>query len=67
MKEIKNRFLTEQEKAPRLGDYIIFLRAIKGRSLDRGLLLRAFNKLVSQDDYAKSEKMELFNWIVSAR
>ncbi len=66
MNEIKQRFDRERERAPFLGDYIIFSRAIRGMKLTRAKVFHAFNKLVNKDDYVAREKEGLINWIIAS-
>jgi len=48
---------------PSHSSYINFVRAIRGRAYERGLVFRSFRKLVSKEDYAGVSVDELSkNW-----
>jgi hypothetical protein len=64
MAAIKQKFLREQEKAPNLGDCIIFARALKGTKIPRRTIFSAFNRLVSKSDYLQSEREKILNWMI---
>lgn len=64
MKELKKKFLLSKEVNPNLGDYIHLCRAVKNTGTDRATIMRLFNAVVSKDDYDKSEKGELIEYLV---
>jgi len=59
MKELKRRFIMMKAENPFLGDVIIFGMAVKGQVYPKEVIQRAFNSLVSKDEYEKEEKAEI--------
>lgn len=55
MKEIETTFNSLKENS-NLGDYILFANSIKGRNYPEGSITKMFNKLVSKDEYERSDK-----------
>lgn len=54
MKEIEINFNLLKENS-NLGDYILFVNAIKGKNYPEGTILKSFKKLVSKDDYSRAD------------
>ena len=65
MKEIKHRFelIRTDKKYEGWGDYVCLCEAIKGRNYKRSDVFRAFNQLVSKEDYDIDEKLEYQNYL----
>ena len=55
MKEIETTFNQLKENS-NLGDYILFANSIKGRNYPDGSITKMFNKLVSKEEYERSDK-----------
>ncbi len=56
MKSIERRFKNITEKNPLWSTYICFAEAVKEQNFSRDAIHRWFQKLVSKDDYTRSEK-----------
>ena len=67
MRSIERRFkmMASRKENEFLSDFIIFGRTVVGQSYSRDRLARAFNKLVSKDDYDKSDKKALLEHLYS--
>ena len=65
MKSIERRFNNITEKKPFWSSYTCFAEAIKGQKFSEQIIHRWFNKLVDKDDYAKSEKKTVLEFLVS--
>ena len=59
MKELNKRFKRFREENQNLGDVIIMSMAIEGMGYTKELIQRAFNKLVSKDEFEQDEKREI--------
>ena len=55
MKEIETTFNQLKENS-NLGDYILFANSIRGRNYPEGSITKMFNKLVSKEEYERSDK-----------
>lgn len=63
MRSIEANYKKIQARNPNLGDYLCLARTVKGRKFSRKNLVKAFNELVSKDDYLKSERIELVDYL----
>lgn len=65
MKEIKTKFylIRSDNKYCGWGDYVCLCQVIKGRNYKRNDILRAFNKLVSRDEYDWNERKEYQDYL----
>jgi hypothetical protein len=45
-------------------DYTCFAEAVRGRSFSRKTIIRNFNSLVDKEEYARSEKKEIIEYLV---
>jgi hypothetical protein len=61
LKRIFNKIRSEN---PYWSDYICFAEAVRGRKFSRKTIIRNFNSLVDKEDYAKSEKKEIIDFLV---
>ena len=59
MKELIKRFQKFREEHPALGDVIIMSMAVESQSYTKEIIQRAFNKLVSKEEYEQDEKREI--------
>lgn len=64
MKNIKKDFEELKSKMTDWGDYIILLTVVKGKGYSKQILVRAFNSLVSTEQYDKSEKNDYIEYLV---
>ncbi len=65
MKELTKRFKGFREEFPALGDVIVMSMAVDSQEYSKDLIQRAFNKLVSKDEYDVSEKREIVECLVN--
>jgi hypothetical protein len=65
MKSIKRRFDNIAKRNPNYSSYLCFAEAVKERRFSKQMIQRWFNKLVDKDDYARSEKRETVDFLVS--
>ena len=63
MNDLKKRFLAFREEFPALGDVIIMSLAVENMRYSKSTILRAFNELVSKDEYEQDEKGEIVNYL----
>ena len=59
MKELNKRFERFREENPNLGDVIIMSMAVEAKLYSKEMIQRAFNKLVSKEEYEQDEKREI--------
>jgi len=64
MNNIKKDFEELKSKMIDWGDYIILLTVVKGKGYSKQTLIRAFNSLVSKEQYDKSEKNDYIEYLV---
>lgn len=64
MKDLKKRFESFREEHPSLGDVIIMSMAVEGQSYSKELIQRAFNALVSKEEYEQDEKREIVEYLI---
>lgn len=65
MKELNKRFGEFREEHPGLGDVIIMSMAVEGQQYPRDVIQRAFNKLVSKEEYEQDEKREIVECLIN--
>ena len=63
MKSIQRAFEVILEQNPSVSTYIAFSRAITGKKFTKPMISRWFSKLVDKDDYARSEKRALIDYL----
>ena len=59
MKELKKRFQLFREEHPSLGDVIIMSIVVENMNYPKTTIQRAFNELVSKEEYEQNEKSEI--------
>jgi hypothetical protein len=64
MKSVKKVFNRISSENPYWSDYICFAEAVRGRKFSRKTIIRNFNSLVDKEEYAKSEKKEIIDFLV---
>jgi len=66
MKSLERRFKNIQNKKKNsdLGDYCCLARAVKYQKFSKRVIAHWFNKLMSKEDYLKSEKRSLISQLV---
>jgi hypothetical protein len=64
MKSLKRVFNKIRSENPYWSDYICFAEAVRGRNFSRKTIIRNFNSLVDKEDYVKSEKKEIIDFLV---
>ena len=65
MKSLERRFENISKLNQKWSSYICFAEAVKGQNFSRLTIRKYFNKLVEKDDYAKSDKKVLIDYLVS--
>lgn len=65
MKELNKRFERFREENPHLGDVIIMSMTVEGELYSKEIIQRAFNKLVSKEEYEQDEKKEIIDSLVN--
>lgn len=63
-KSLKDWFLERNKEHPELGAYINLCYTIHHSGASRQELTKAFNELIPKDEYDKSEKKELIDYLV---
>lgn len=63
MKDLETRFEQFRKANPYNGDYIIMCMTVRGMGWKRSFILKAFNKLVSDEEYSQDEKHELIDYL----
>lgn len=63
MRNIKARFKKEEAKYPFHGSFIHLVKAVRGQCFSRQSLLKAFNNLIPKEEYNRSEKKELIDFL----
>ncbi|MDD5552070.1 MAG: hypothetical protein PHI88_02870 [Candidatus Pacebacteria bacterium] len=59
MRSLERRFNNIADKNPFWSSYICFSKAIDGQKFSKQIISRYFNKLVSKEDYNRSDKREI--------
>ena len=65
MKNLKDRFKKFREQFPYLGDVVIMSLSVENQNYPRETIQRAFNKLVSKEEYEQDEKREIVESLVN--
>jgi DNA-directed RNA polymerase subunit L len=65
MKELIKRFQNFREEHPALGDVIIMSMTVEGKQYPKEVIQRAFNKLVSEEEYEQDEKREIIESLLN--
>jgi hypothetical protein len=63
MRSIKRIFSKIRSENPYWSDYICFAETVRGRKFSRKTIIRNFNSLVDKEDYARSEKKEIIDFL----
>ncbi len=63
MLSIKSNCEKIQVRNPNLGVYPCIVKTIKGRKFSRKSLVKAFSELIPEDEYSKSEKKGLIDYL----
>ncbi|MFZ3011417.1 MAG: hypothetical protein WA060_00225 [Minisyncoccia bacterium] len=63
MKSIKRLFDKVSKENPNLGSVIIFNRIVSGKNFSRDRIARWFNLLVDKEEYDRSEKKQILEYI----
>lgn len=61
--KLENQFYENTEKYPGWSSYLCFAEAIKHRRYNKKIIFRMFTKLVNPDDYNKSEKEAIIEYL----
>jgi len=64
VRSLKRVFNKVKNENPFWSDYICFAEAVHGRKFSRKTIIRNFNSLVNKEDYARSEKREIIDFLV---
>jgi hypothetical protein len=64
MRSLRRVFNKIRSENPYWSDYICFAEAVRGRNFSRKTIIRNFNSLVDKEDYIKSEKKEIIDFLV---
>lgn len=65
MKELLKRFCRYREEFPSLGDVVIMSLSVENQNYPKSFIQRAFNKLVSTEEYEQDEKREIVESLVN--
>jgi len=63
MRSVKRVFNRIKSENPFWSDYICFAEAVYGRRFSRKAIIRNFNSLVDREEYARSEKREIVEYL----
>lgn len=63
MRNIKARFKKEEFKAPYHGACINLTKAVRGQKFSRQSLIKAFKKLMPDEEYEKSEMFQIIDFL----
>jgi hypothetical protein len=64
MRSLRRIFNKIRSENPYWSDYICFAEAVRGRRFSRKTIIRNFNSLVDKEEYARSEKKEIIDFLV---
>jgi len=64
MRSVRRVFKRIEAKNPCWSSLLCFAEAVRGRNFSRRTILRNFNALVDEEDYAKDEKNEIIEFLV---
>jgi hypothetical protein len=64
MRSLRRIFSRIRSENPYWSDYICFAEAVRGRKFSRKTIVRNFNSLVDKEEYARSEKKEIIDFLV---
>jgi hypothetical protein len=64
MRSLKRIFNRIRSENPYWSDYTCFAEAVRGRKFSKKTIIRNFNSLVDEEDYAKNEKREIIEHLV---
>lgn len=64
MKQARRKILLSVSVNPELGTYIHICRSIRNSGLTRRQILKFFNEFMGDEEYDKSEKGELIDYLV---
>ena len=63
MRSVKRVFKRIRDENSFWSDYICFAEAIRGRRFSRKTIIHNFNSLVDKEEYARSEKKEIIDFL----
>lgn len=63
MRSIEANYKKVQARNPNLGTYLCLAKAVKYRKFSRKSLVKAFNELMSESEYAQDEKKVLIDYL----
>jgi hypothetical protein len=63
MRSLKRIFDKVREKNPFWSDYICFAEAVRGKKFSKKTIVRHFNSVVDNGDYAKGEKKDVLKFL----
>jgi len=64
MRSIKRVFNRIGSENPSWSDYTCFAEAVRGRRFSRKTIIRNFNSLVDKDEYGRSGKKEIIEYLI---
>ena len=64
MRSVKRVFNKIKSRNPYWSDYICFAETVRGRKFSRKTILRNFNSLIDKEEYEKSEKKEIIDFLM---
>lgn len=62
----QNRFELLKEMHPELGDVLHMYDTVLGQHYSKGVITKYFNKLVSKEEYDKSDKQDILEYLFKA-
>lgn len=65
MRNIKAKFKKEELKNQNCGAFINLARAVRGQKFSRQNLVKTFNEVMPDEEYAKDERKGLINFLES--
>lgn len=63
MRSIERNYKKIQARNPNLGTYPCLAQVVRFRKFSRKSIIKVFNKLMPEDEYEKSEKKELIDYL----
>jgi len=64
MKSVRRVFEKIRAENPLWSSFLCFANAVRGKHFSRRTILRNFNALVDEKDYARNEKKEIVDFLV---
>jgi len=63
MRSITANYRKVESRNPNLGAYPCLVRVVRGKEFSRKSLVKAFNELMPENEYARNEKKELIDYL----